>query len=262
MIIRRERVEVLPELPLVNRTKLMVTMNPQQEEAYDEVVEQFVQWYENQVGEITGSSIIAMMAKMRHLVALAKIPATKEYVDEFIEDTDRKIVIFAHHKDVQELLYRDLKEKYGSEMPVLQFVAGMGEQIPVITEQFNSAPRAIMVASQLAAGEGLNLQTCCDCVMHERQWNPGKEEQCEGRFIRIGSVATSVNSIYAHLNGLTAIDAQLDGIVEGKRIRFNAVHSNGEAPKWNEDSIMKELAQVIVNAHNAKKNRKVLTGAK
>ena len=30
------------------------------------------------------------MAKMRHLVALAKIPATLEYVDEFVEDTDRK----------------------------------------------------------------------------------------------------------------------------------------------------------------------------
>ena len=49
---------------------------------------------------------------------------------------------------------------------------------------------ALLVASQLAAGEGLNLQTCCDCVMHERQWNPGKEEQCEGRFIRIGQNAT------------------------------------------------------------------------
>ena len=61
--------------------------------------------------------------------------------------------------------------------------------------------------SQLASGEGLNLQTCCDCVMHERQWNPGKEEQCEGRFIRIGSTATSVSAVYTHMEGLTAIDA-------------------------------------------------------
>jgi hypothetical protein len=112
-----------------------------------------------------------------------------------------------------------------------------------------------MVASQLAAGEGLNLQTCCDCIMHERQWNPGKEEQCEGRFIRIGSIATSVNAIYAHLEGLTTIDPQLDQIVERKRIQFHNVMNNGQMETWNEDSIIKELADVIVNAHRAKRNR-------
>ena len=49
-----------------------------------------------------------------------------------------------------------------------------------------------MVASTLAAGEGLNLQTCSDCVIHERQWNPANEEQVEGRFIRIGQIAETV----------------------------------------------------------------------
>ena len=54
-------------------------------------------------------AIIAAMQKMRHMVALAKIPATMEYIDEFVEDTDRKLVVFAHHKDVQSILYDELK---------------------------------------------------------------------------------------------------------------------------------------------------------
>jgi len=95
-------------------------------------------------------------------------------------------------------------------------------------------------------------------VMHERQWNPSKEEQCEGRFIRIGSAATSVNAVYANLDGITAIDAQFDNIVERKRVQFHNAMNKGEAVKWNEDSLMKELGQTIVNAHNAKKNRKIL----
>jgi len=263
MIIRRERTEVMPELPLVNRTKLYIKMDEDTEEIYDAAVEEFVAWMEAQKEDISGMHIMAQMAKMRHLVAVAKLSATKEYVDEFIEDTDRKLVVFAHHVDVQDILYHDLKEKYGSEMPVMRIVAGMTDEAKYqVQVDFNNAPRAIIVASQLAAGEGLNLQTCCDCIMHERQWNPGKEEQCEGRFIRIGSVATSVNAIYAHMQGLTVIDDSLDQIVERKRLQFNAVHSNGEQPSWNEDGIMKELASVIVNAHNAKKNRKILTGAK
>jgi len=256
LCIRRERTEVLPELPLVNRTKLNVVMTEQEESTYDAAVDEFVKWYEAQAADLGGMAIIAAMAKMRRIVALAKIPATLEYVSEFIEDTDRKICIFAHHKDVQEILYTELKEKYGNEMPVFQFVAG--GDVNETQHKFNTAPRAILVASQLAAGEGLNLQTCCDCVMHERQWNPGKEEQCEGRFIRIGSTAQSVSAVYAHLEGLTTTDPQLDAIVARKRIQFHALHNKGEATKWNEDAIMKELAASIVNAHNAKKNRKIV----
>ena len=110
-----------------------------------------------------------------------------------------------------------------------------------------------MIASQLASGEGLNLQTCCDCVMHERQWNHGKEEQCEGRFIRIGATATSVNAVYAHLEGITTTDPQLDAIVERKRIQYHALMNKGEAVRWSEDAIMKELAESIVSAYRRKK---------
>jgi superfamily II DNA or RNA helicase len=254
--IRRERKEVEVELPLINRTKLNVVMTPDQEGVYDEAVEEFVKWYEEQAEGLSGMFIIAAMAKMRHLVALAKIPTTLEYVDEFIEDTDRKLVVFAHHKDVQAILFEEIKNKYGTTIPVLQINAEMDDYKRNSTcDQFNASPRCIMVASQLASGEGLNLQTCSDCIMHERQWNPGKEEQCEGRFIRIGSTATSVSAVYAHMEGLTAIDQTLDAIVERKRIQFHNLMNKGEAERWSEDSIVKELAESIVRGHHAKKNR-------
>jgi SNF2 family DNA or RNA helicase len=249
----------MSELPLVNRTKLNVIMDATQEATYDEAVEEFVRWYEAEQENLGGMAIIAAMSKMRHLVALAKIPTTLEYVDEFVEDTERKLVVFAHHKDVQAILYEEIKQKYGNEIPVFQIISDMnGAERFETQEKFNASPRALMVASQLASGEGLNLQTCADCIMHERQWNPGKEEQCEGRFIRIGQTATSVSAVYAHMEGLTVIDSQLDGIVEGKRIRFHNGMNKGEMQQWNEESLMKELAVSIVNAHNAKKNRAIV----
>jgi len=54
-----------------------------------------------------------------------------------------------------------------------------------VVDQFkdNSNCR-IMLASTLAAGEGLNLQFCSFYIMMERQWNPANEEQPEGRFSR------------------------------------------------------------------------------
>jgi len=263
LCIRRERSVVMSELPLVNRTKLKVVMDTSEEKIYDEAVTKFVEWYETEAQDLGGMAIIAAMAKMRHLVALAKISTTLDYVDEFIEDTDRKLVVFAHHIDVQKILFESLKDKYDSaeresdveHVPVFQLTAELDSlQKFDIQEQFNSTPKCILVASQLAAGEGLNLQTCSDCIMHERQWNPGKEEQCEGRFPRPGQTATSINAVYAHMDGLTAIDEQLDYIVEKKRIQYHAVMNNTElTSSWNENSLMKELAESIVSAHYRKK---------
>jgi len=246
LLIRRERVEVLPELPMVNRTKLNVVMTPNEEQAYDEAVDAFVKWYDEQMGNLTGMAIIAAMQKMRHIVALAKIPATLEYVDEFIEQTDRKLCVFAHHKDVQFELYDRFSKLYDDPMeplnsiPVMKITSDMssGERNEVC-HKFNESKRAILVASQLASGEGLNLQTCSDCVMHERQWNPGREEQCEGRFIRIGQLATSVNAVYTHCEGLTSIDPTLDSINERKRAQYHAVMNTGEGSVWSEDAMMK-----------------------
>ena len=263
LCIRRERTEVMSELPLINRTKLYVKMDAKHEAVYDEAVEEFVAWYEAQMDGIGGMAIIAAMQRMRHMVGLAKIPATLEFVDEFVEDTDRKLVIFAHHIDVQSILFDELKAKYENHadpemrIPVYRITSEMNGQARYDAQvAFNDSPRCLMVASTLAAGEGLNLQTCADCVMHERQWNPANEEQAEGRFIRIGQVAEVVNATYAEMQGLTVIDPQLDGIVERKRIQFHAAMSNGEPPRWNQDAIMKELADSIVRAHKAKKGRK------
>jgi hypothetical protein len=258
IIIRRERSVVMPELPSTNRTKLNVTMDETQEREYDIAVDEFMKWFEDNRQQASGIHILAAMAKMRQLVGIAKIPATLEYIDEFVEDTDRKLIVFAHHVEVQGFLYESILEKYGKQFPVYKIDAGTDAKVRYdIQVAFNNAPRAIIVASQLAAGEGLNLQTCSDLIMHERQWNPGKEQQCEDRCARIGSTATSVNAIYAHMQGLTAIDAQLDAIIERKRIQFHNTMNKTEIQQWNDNAIGVELGNAIINAHRSKKNKQI-----
>lgn len=263
--IRREREdeEVKKELQSAQtrRTKLYIQMSEVETGVYDEEVEKFVQWYNNAViggEELNSINILAQMARMRHLVALAKIPVTMEYIEDFVDETDKKIVIFAHHIDVQQLLYEECLSKFGPKteykIPVLKFTGGMsGGDVFTTAELFNSSKRAILVASSLSAGEGLNLQTCHDCIMHERQWNPANEEQMEGRFVRIGQLSDYVNAIYTEAEG--SIDASFDEIVERKRSFFHAAMNKGEKPKWNESDIIKELAQVIVRKYK-EKNRK------
>jgi SNF2 family DNA or RNA helicase len=282
LIIRREYNEVMEEFPEVKRMKLNVQLDELQQSSYDESVSDFVEWYNEFVigGEedkISGIEILAKMARMRHITGLAKIPATLGFIEEFIEDTDRKLVVFVQHKDVGVLMHNALintdkasnpdwyelaltlkKEgiqifKYGSEH------TGKPEGYQ-IQEDFNASKRCIMIASTLACGEGLNLQTCADSILHERQWNPQNEDQATpGRFRRIGQAFNVINITVPEADG--TIDWDLDEIVETKRRQFHAAMNKSAQIQWSQDAIAKELASRIVSKWKEKNKGKPSTRA-
>ena len=116
LLIRREYNEVMDEFPDINRTKLNVQLDELSQDTYDDSVSEFVQWYNDAVAEkdgnedsLSGIEVVAKMSRMRHIVGLAKIPATLGFVEEFVEDTDKKLVIFVHHKDVGQLMVNALR---------------------------------------------------------------------------------------------------------------------------------------------------------
>lgn len=261
--IRRERSEVMRELPLINRMKLHVQLDEFNMENYDDEVSNFVKWYNDaiiggQENSLDGMNMLAKLSRMRHITGLAKIPATEEFIEQFFEENERKLVVFVHHKDVGHILLENCKKKYGHKFPIFTINAEMDAQHRFqVQEEFNSTPVALLIGSTLASGEGLNLQTCSDCVMHERQWNPANEEQAEGRFIRIGQQATSVGATYVEAED--TIDSLFDGIVERKRADFHSAMNSGEAPTWNSGELMNDLAAAIVSNYQKKKGKPTTT---
>lgn len=273
LLIRREFNEVMDEFPDINRMKLSVQLDDLSQTTYDEEVSDFVKWYNEAVigGEednINGIQILAKLARMRHITGLAKIPATLGFVEEFIEDTDKKLVIFIHHKDVCILMMNaltDTKKESNPEfytlaqslvdnkIPVMKLTAEFsdGERFS-IQENFNKVPRCIMIASTLASGEGIDLQTCADAVMHERQWNPQNEDQAApGRFRRIGQLSSVINITFTEAEG--TVDEHLDGLVEEKRRSFhNAMNKSDGSQVWNQNDIGRKLAEIIVAKHKEK----------
>ena len=256
VFIRRERQEVMKELPLINRTKLYCILPKEAQEAYDNATDDFVKIWNNLViGGEEGSfkaagNVLAALNQMRQIIGIAKIPATVDFAQEFLENTDRKLLIFVHHITVGQEIFNSMKEFCeGSGINVKKLTSSMTpEERFAMCEDFNKNPNTrLAVLSTLAAGEGLNLQTCSDAIMHERQWNPSNEEQAEGRMIRIGQMATNVNMTYVEAEG--TVDADLDSIVNRKRIQFHNTMNTGEMSSWNADSIIKELGDTLAKRH-------------
>lgn len=265
-VIRREYNEVMTEVPDINRNKLHVRLEGMNAITYNNEVSDFVKWYngyvlEGREDEIDGLEMLAKINRMRHITALAKIPATEAFVEQFVEETDRKLVVFVHHIDVGEILYTNIKNAYDNKdynIPVVKFSGSMNAQEKSnVADFFNKQERCIMIASTQAAGEGVNLQTCSDAIMHERQWNPANEDQAApGRFRRIGQKAAIINITFVEAQD--TVDEHMDGTVGGKRREIHEVMNKGEMPVWRQDESVKKVAASIAQKYKKDNPKAVL----
>lgn len=244
-IIRYKREEVLPDLPKVFRQFRLAEMEGGELEAYIKIVKEFQEAMEDPERPMIPTDILGFLAKMRHITGIAKVNAALEFVEEFLLESERKLVIFLHHQMAGAILMKKLELlcKEGAFAPPLQLHSALNmEQRSATVEEFKEPESRLLVASTMVAGEGLNMQFCSDCLIMERQWNPSTEEQAEGRFPRPGSTADKINAHYLIAAG--TIDDFLTDIVESKRRNITQT-LDGKEIEWDERSLVMELAKVI-----------------
>jgi SNF2 family DNA or RNA helicase len=276
-IIRRLRKDVLPDLPKVFRQFRLAEIKGEDLNSYVSIVKKF-QELMNSEARKTPQDILGYLTHMRHITGVAKTEACVEFVEEFLNEAGdseyevfdeengngvkritagRKLVVFLHHINAGVVVMQKVENicKYGTPNPkpgaeVLNLYEPplyLNAQVPAMDrqkmiEEFKNPGRRVMVASSMVAAEGLNMQFVSDMVMMERQWNPSKEEQCEGRFPRPGSLAAAINAVYLIAAG--TVDDFLTKIVEQKRANVANTLDGGEI-SWDQDSLMNELAEVI-----------------
>src|SRR5258706_525125 len=199
-ILRRTKAEVLKDLPELMRKFHHVELDRKLNKVYAQLMDELEELYygDSEDGMKKNASMIAIMSKMRHITGISKVEACIDNVTEFLLSCDRKIVIFVHHHDVATMLKTGLDNwlKDGGFKETLHLHAGLGgDERANTARKFKDEDFRVMIASTLAAGEGINLQFCSDCIMLERQWNPANEEQAEARFHRFGQTNT-VSSSY------------------------------------------------------------------
>jgi SWI/SNF-related matrix-associated actin-dependent regulator 1 of chromatin subfamily A len=122
------------------------------------------------------------VATMRRELGLAKTPATIAWVRERMAST-HKLLIFAWHHSVIDLLYRGLTEFY----PVVV----TGETSPkaraeAVTRFQDHAGTRIFIGQILAAGTAVTLTAASEVAIVEPSWVPGENYQAICRAHRLG----------------------------------------------------------------------------
>jgi SNF2 family DNA or RNA helicase len=247
LIIRRTKDQVLSDLPSLERKFYHVELDRKLNKVYAAAMQELEDLYYGEMSEFERSSAtIAIMGKLRHIVGISKVQECVDFVTEFLLSSDRKIVVFTHHNDVMSMLDMQLSQwcEEGAFPKPLVLHSGLnGDQRADLVKQFKDSPSRILIASTLAAGEGLNLQFCSDAIILERQWNPANEEQAEARFHRFGQL-NNVSITYMLATG--TIDEYFTELVEQKRA-IVAQTLDKKTVEWDQQSLLKELTSLLLS---------------
>lgn len=204
VLIRRLKRDVLKELP--PKTRIIVELDPSGAESVVSNEQKVCEKYEHELS--TAQVQIEMIktlesdeeynlqlkelkkrfyipfneiSKVRHETALAKLPMAIQALKDDVEESGKKIVVFAHHRDVLEGLAK--------EFPDSVLITGdtpLDERDRMVQQFQNDPACGPFFGSIRATGEGLTLTAAYLCWFFEEDWVPGKISQCEDRLHRIG----------------------------------------------------------------------------
>ena len=227
VMIRRLKKEVLEELPDKIRQFFPVIPTDVEMQEYKNTHRAWLREYEmhKAANTLPAGFVLNMLTDLRHQCGRLKVGATIDWIRDYMQQNDKPLIVYAHHKDVAAALREGLNEeslgKWG------EIHGGVPAQARTeIVEQFQRGEMDGLICSTIAAKEGLTLTAADTVVFIEREWVPGWEEQAEDRVNRIGQDSDTVWATYLSVAG--TIDERFDRIVEEKRKIVGAVLDGGE----------------------------------
>src|SRR6266851_671965 len=179
--IRRLKKDVLPELPAKVKTTVEIQLSNLSE--YLSAEANLIAYLARTGGNVTAAVRAEHLVKietLKQLAARGKIEGVREWVENFLESGE-KLVLFAHHRDIQELLVKTF--------PGCASVRG-DDDVEVRqnnVDRFQNDPTCrLIVCSLKAGGVGITLTAASNVAFVEQGWNPADMQQAEDRVHRIG----------------------------------------------------------------------------
>lgn len=123
---------------------------------------------------------LVMINTLRQLAAKCKMRAVKAWVADFLEGSDEKVILFAHHKEV----VRELVDEFGCPSIDGGVSNDMREQAEEVFQ--NDPDCRVIVCSIRAAGVALTLTAASNVLFVEHDWSPAIMDQAADRTHRIG----------------------------------------------------------------------------
>jgi SWI/SNF-related matrix-associated actin-dependent regulator 1 of chromatin subfamily A len=194
-VLRRLKRDVLPDLPEIRYAPLLFDVPDAASALKDVPDEQMAAIRAAMKDGVAGLQKMAVeLATLRRVTAMAKVELVRQWVTSFLDETDRKIVIFGHHIEPLEYLHFHLGEYFRAKrklnsrhfVPMISGRTNASSRARAI-ERFQNDPEERVFLGQIqAAGTGITLTAASDMLFIEQSWSPADNAQAAMRIHRIG----------------------------------------------------------------------------
>jgi SWI/SNF-related matrix-associated actin-dependent regulator 1 of chromatin subfamily A len=194
VMIRREKVEVLKDLPPKLKSVVPLECSPVEMETYLDASEKFKQWVRNNIAK-RGLEAQNQVERLKQLAYLAKRNSVLRWIRDFLS-TGQKLVVFGIHLNVLDDVEREFRDhcvRIDGSTP--------SEERQKRINKFQYDPSTKLFVGQIvAAGVGITLTAASSVALLELPWTNADIDQAADRCHRIGQTQC-VNVYYLVADG-------------------------------------------------------------
>ena len=201
--LRRNRADVLGELPELEIIEQWSDFGQEEQVLYDQAVEN---------GKVMTMRRAAWQGGSPD--KSPKLDALRE-ICEAARENGHKVLVFSFFRDVIETIQEHLT---GQTFPAITGDVPNSDRQKIVDDFTSAEPGAVMVSQITAGGVGLNIQAANIIVLCEPQWKPSTEEQAISRAYRMGQ---SRNVMVYRLLTQDSIDGSMLEVLAEKSQLFN-----------------------------------------
>jgi len=222
-MIRKRKADVLKELPGKMRQVVPVLIRDRAE--YNKANDNFLDWLrQDNPAAAERAARAVSLSKINYLLQLTaklKLKAVVEWINEFLQNTDEKIVVFAKHKK----MIRALERRIECDSLVIDGSVAPRKRKAIVDQYQKDDQYRVLIGNIHAAGVGLTLTAANTVCFTEMAWRPGDHIQAEDRCHRIGANKT-VWCYY--LVAKNTLEERLCRILQKKQEVLSAVLDGGK----------------------------------
>lgn len=232
-MIRRLKADVLRELP--EKTRIVVPLPMENRKEYDKILKDFMLWFaqNNANNKLNPKDKKGMkkLKKAEHLVkinylrqcaALSKMKYAIQWIKDFFEKSDEKLVVFLEHKKIS----KQLMEVFGDIAVLVDGSVKQYDRMRAVESFQHDKKIRLLVGNFKAAGVAITLTSASTLVFLEMDYVPGNHTQAEDRIHRIGQKHPTF--IY-YLIAQNTIEEDLCRIVEKKQRVLDQILDGGKS---------------------------------
>lgn len=212
---RREKEDVMPDLPAKMRQVFMCEIDPVIRKEYETAMEDLEKYLtdyrqatDDKIASALRGEVMVRIGILKNISARGKLADVREYVQETI-DNGEKLVVFFHLTEIYEKL-----SGWFLHAVSIRGADSMEDRQRNIDNFQNNPECKLILCSVKAAGVGITLTASSRVAFVELGWHPAEMDQAEDRCHRIGQ-KDSVQCTY--FLGKETIDEWIYQVISDKR---------------------------------------------